>query len=255
MVRVPKTLGVLACPITALDRLFLDVALSCSPMAKLRSRRSRKRAWFVIPTRSGLAAPMPQCAALSGDMKRYVIAFLLFLVLMIAYWASPFVSLHRLAAGLAARNDTAIADKVAFARLRNSLSNQILTAYLRLTGRINSIVGFIGPDLVGLAIAQLLTPENMAQLLEGGTISTEIGPVSFDFGELPVGNLDAIWRGWLGTEYWMDEFSISVPVSAPESEQFHLRMRLTQWRWRVVGIDLPEQLLLQIAQKLADKYP
>jgi DUF2939 family protein len=193
--------------------------------------------------------------SLIGRMKRYVIGFLSFLVLMSAYWAWPFVSLHQLATGLAARDDAVIADKVAFARLRNSLSNQILTAYLRLTGRINTLVGFIGPDLVGLAIAQLLTPENMAQLLEGGTISTDIGPVSFDFGELPVANLDAIWRGWLGTEYWMDDFSIAVPVSAPESEQFHLRMRLSQWRWRVVGIDLPEKLLNQIAQELADKYP
>jgi hypothetical protein len=193
--------------------------------------------------------------SLIGRMKRYVIGFLSFLVLMSAYWAWPFVSLHQLATGLAARDDAVIADKVAFARLRNSLSNQILTAYLRLTGRINTLVGFIGPDLVGLAIAQLLTPENMAQLLEGGTISTDIGPVSFDFGELPVTNLDAIWRGWLGTEYWMDDFSIAVPVSAPESEQFHLRMRLSQWRWRVVGIDLPEKLLNQIAQELADKYP
>jgi hypothetical protein len=193
--------------------------------------------------------------SLIGRMKRYVIAFLSFIVLMVAYWAWPFVSLHRLAAGLAARDEAVIADEVAFARLRNSLSNQILNAYLRLTGRVNTLVGFIGPDLVGLAIAQLLTPENMAQLLEGGTISTEIGPLSFDFGELPVANLDSIWRGWLGTEYWLDDFSIAVPVSAPESEQFHLRMRLTQWRWRVVGIDLPEKLLNQIAQELADKYP
>jgi hypothetical protein len=53
----------------------------------------------------------------------------------------------------------------------------------------------------------------------------------------------------------MDDFSIAVPVSAPESEQFRLRMRLSQWRWRVVGIDLPEKLLIQIAQELADKYP
>jgi hypothetical protein len=193
--------------------------------------------------------------SLIGRMKRYVIGFLSFLVLMSVYWAWPFVSLHQLATGLAARDDAVIADKVAFARLRNSLSNQILTAYLRLTGRINTLVGFIGPDLVGLAIAQLLTPENMAELLEGGTISTEIGPVSFDLGQLPVANLDAIWRGWLGTEYWMDDFSIAVPVSAPESEQFRLRMRLSQWRWRVVGIDLPEKLLIQIAQELADKYP
>jgi DUF2939 family protein len=194
--------------------------------------------------------------SLIGRMKRYVIAFLSFIVLMVAYWAWPFVSLHQLAAGLAARDDAVIADKVVFARLRNSLSKQIVTAYLRLTGRINTIVGFaIGPDLIELAISQLLTPENMAQLLEGGTISTEIGPISFDIGELPATNLDSIWRGWLGTEYWLDDFSIGVPVSAPESEQFRLRMRLTQWRWRVVGIDLPEKLLIQIAQELAEKYP
>jgi len=192
---------------------------------------------------------------LIGRMKRYVIILLSFIVLLIAYWAWPFASLHQLAVGLAVHDDAVIADKVAFSRLRISLSRQILDAYLRLTGRVNSLVVALGPDLVGLAIAQLLTPENIALLLEGGTISSDIGPVSFDFGELPVGTLDSIWRGWLGTEYWLDDFSISVPVTVPESEQFRLRMRLTQWRWRVVGIELPQKLLNQIAQELADKYP
>jgi hypothetical protein len=187
-------------------------------------------------------------------MKRYIIA-VLFVVLLVSYWAWPFLGLQRLAASLEARDEAAIADEVDFFRLRSSLVSQIVAAYSRIVGQKSTIFALAGPNLVEIALLQILTPKSLAELLEGGTISTEIGPVSLDFGALPSISFDSLWRGWLGTEYWMDIFSIGLPVSVPTSEQFRLQMQLKAWQWKVVGIDLPEKLLTPIAQELAKKYP
>jgi len=188
-------------------------------------------------------------------MKHYVTAFMLFVVLLAAYGAWPFVSLQKLAASLEARDEAAMVDEVDFSRLRNSLISQIIATYLRITGRKSTIFALAGSNLLELALLQVLTPKNLAELLEGGTISTEIGPVSLNFGELPTMSLGSIWSGWRSTEYWMDDFSIGLPVSAKVPEQFRLQMRLKQWRWKVIGIDLAEKLLIPIAQELAKKYP
>jgi hypothetical protein len=186
-------------------------------------------------------------------MRRYIIGFLVFFVLLAAYWAWPFASLERLATSLTAGDRAAMADEIDFNRLRSSLSSQIVAAYVRLIGAKPGL--FSGPDLLGLALFNILTPENLTNLLEGQVVSTDIGPVSLDFGDLPTANFGSLWSGWLGTEYWMDYFSIGVPADRPSSDQYRVQMKLTQWRWKVVGLDLPEKVLLPIAQELAKKYP
>jgi len=189
-------------------------------------------------------------------MKRYIIA-VLFVVLLVSYWVWPFLSLQRLAASLGARDEAAIADEVDFTRLRGSLVSQIVAAYSRIiVGQKSAIFALAGANLVEIALLQILTPQSLADLLQGGTISTELGPVSFDLGVLPSpSSFESLWRGWLGTEYWMDIFSIGLPVSVLKSERFRLQMQLKSWEWKVVGIDLPEKLLTPIAQELAKKYP
>jgi hypothetical protein len=187
-------------------------------------------------------------------MKRYVIAVLL-VVLLLAYWAWPFVSLSRLAGSLEARNEAAIAEEVDFFRLRSSLASQITAAYASIVGQKNGVFALAGANLIEIALLQILTPQSLAELLEGGTISTDIGPLSLDFGTLPGTWFDSIWRGWLGTEYWMDDFSIGLPVSAPKSEQSRLQMQLKAWQWKVVGLEVPQKMLMPIAQELAKKYP
>jgi len=103
-------------------------------------------------------------------------------------------------------------------------------------------------------VSQIINPENLAQLLRGGTVSSELGPVSFRFGNLP-STLNLAWDAWLGSEYWFNRFSIWLPPGASQADQFRLRMQLLRWRWKITGIDLPEKLRDQIAGELAKKNP
>ena len=68
-------------------------------------------------------------------MKRFIPIVLVLLGLLIAYWAWPFLELRALAAALRAGNVTAINKEVDYTRLRQSFTEQIIGAYLRITGR------------------------------------------------------------------------------------------------------------------------
>jgi hypothetical protein len=149
---------------------------------------------------------------------------------------------------------------VDYARLRRSFTEQIIGAYLRVTGRASKL-GALGPLATALGasivepwVSQIVNPENLAELLRGGTVSSELGPVSFKFGDLP-SSLNIAWSAWLSSEYGVGRFSIWLPPGITESNQFRLRMQLLQWRWKITGIDLPEKLRDQIARELANKYP
>ena len=77
-------------------------------------------------------------------MKRSVPAFLLLLVLLIGYWAWPFFELRALAAALQVGDVRAINEEVDYTRLRHSFTEQIIGAYLRVTGRASQL-GALGP--------------------------------------------------------------------------------------------------------------
>jgi hypothetical protein len=195
-------------------------------------------------------------------MKRSWLVFFLFVVLLVAYWAWPFFGLRSLAADLQSRDAAALNEQVDFVRLRRSLTEQIVGAYLRVTGRANKL-GAFGTALVSAAggniadswVAEIINPENLIELLEGRSVPTEIGATSFNVGELPSLSFKTALRAWLNTEYWLNRFSIGLPVDAPAAEQFRLRLQLLDWRWKLTGIEIPHKVSDQLAQELAKKYP
>jgi hypothetical protein len=190
-------------------------------------------------------------------MKRLIPTILVLLALLVGYWAWPFFELRALAAAVQAGDVTAINEEVDYPRLRRSFTEQIIGAYLRITGRFGALgplATAVGASIVDPWVSQIVTPENLAQLLRGGTVSSELGPVSFRFGNLP-STLNIAWNAWLSSEYWFNRFSIWLPPGASQADQFRLRMQLLQWHWKVTGIDLPGKLRDQIAGELAKKNP
>ena len=194
-------------------------------------------------------------------MKRFTLAVLVFTVLLVGYWAWPFVGLRTLAAALQAHNAAALSEQVDFPRLRRSLAQQIIFAYLRVTGResklgaLAPIASNVGASIVDPLVSQIINPENLIELLRGGTIESELGATSFNIGIFPHFSLSDAWDVWLGSEYGLGRVSIGLPANADAVEQFRLRMQLLQWRWKITGLDLPQNLRDQLARELAKKYP
>lgn len=194
-------------------------------------------------------------------MKAFGLACLLLVALLLAYWAWPFFGLRALAADLQARDAAALSEKVDFVELRRSLTEQIIAAYLRVTGRANKLGALaglataVGRSITDPLVAQFVNPDNLVKLLEGEAVPTDVGKVSFTIGQLPGASFGTVWQAWLGTKYGIGRFSLWVPVTAVPADQFRLRMELKHWRWKLTGIDLPAKLREQIAQELAKKFP
>ena len=104
-------------------------------------------------------------------------------------------------------------------------------------------------------LPRLSLQRKIAELLRGGTVSSELGPLSFNIGEIPKFSLSTAWTAWLASEYGLGHFRIGLPADVEPAEQFRLRMQLLQWRWKLTGIDLPDRLRNQVARELAKKYP
>ena len=194
-------------------------------------------------------------------MKRFILAFLLLAVLLLGYWAWPFIGLRALMADLEARNAAALTKEVDFGRVGGHLAGQIIATYLHITGRdkklgpLGVLAPAIGASIVDPWIAQIVNPETLVELLRGGIVSSELGPVTFNIGEIPKFSLGSAWTAWLGSEYGLGRFVIALPAEAEPAEQFRLRMQLLGWHWKLTGIDLPEKLRTQVARELAKKYP
>jgi hypothetical protein len=195
-------------------------------------------------------------------MKRLWLVILLFVVLLVAYWAWPFFGLRSLVVAIQSRDTAALTEQVDFMRLRRSFTEQIIGAYLRITGRANKL-GAFGSALASAAggtiadpwVAQIINPENLIELLGGRSVSTELGPASLNVGALPSFSLRTALSAWLNTEYWLGRFSIGLPIDAQAAEQFRRRLQLVGWRWKLTGVEMPKKVSDQLAQELAKKYP
>ena len=55
--------------------------------------------------------------------------------------------------------------------------------------------------------------------------------------------------GWI-LDYRGRNFFVYLPPKKSREEQFRVNLRLTGWHWRMVGLDLPEDLKEHLAKEL-----
>ncbi len=147
-------------------------------------------------------------------MKKLILASLLFIVILVGYWAWPFVGLGTLAGALQARNAAALSEQVDFEYLRRHLTAQIIATYLRITGRENRLCPLralapgIGASIIDPWVSQIVNVENLVELLGGGTILSELGAISLNTRELPNFSLRNAWDAWFNSEYGLGRFRL-----------------------------------------------
>jgi hypothetical protein len=52
----------------------------------------------------------------------------------------------------------------------------------------------------------------------------------------------SLWRLWLNSDYRGRSFYVYLPPKKSRPEQFRVHLRIIRWLWRIVGLDLPEDL-------------
>ena len=174
------------------------------------------------------------------------------IALSISFLVSPFVGMSHLRTAIDARNAAELSERVDFRRVGNSLSEQIVGTYLKISGRSQQL-GVLGTSLAaGVArslaeplLADIANPEGMLKFLTGSGVSVlPNGLASFSLGTATA------WQLFLATEYGFGNAYVTLPLNTDTADQFRVRLQILQWNWKVTAIDLPERVRIELAKEL-----
>src|SRR5918993_54741 len=192
---------------------------------------------------------MRRLRALRGAMRWTLRFAILFFLAWAIFMVSPFVALYSLARAVQARDLAAIEERVNFRAVRLSLSKQLVSEYLRASGRGAQLEGMnrslatsAGATLADPLVAKIASPEPLLGWLDGRPPE----PLARN----PAARAD-LQGSWSGANAALRSFVFSetrgfrtvlvpVPGDRPTAEQFRLQVRLVGTTWRLIGVELPK---------------
>ncbi|HEV7636182.1 MAG TPA: DUF2939 domain-containing protein [Bradyrhizobium sp.] len=189
-------------------------------------------------------------------MRWFVGALVALLVLIGVYAGSAVMSLNGLVEAARAGDGAQILARTDQPRLRHSLVDQIVTAYLIQTGQNRPIkpwermvANTYGASIADAMVSKMLTPENLANILSKGTLA--IGP-GMEASMLPLGELDTsklLGILWRFSPVKPVEFSVRLGDSDSSGA---ISLHFEGDAWRLSGVQLPAPALKALAQSLPD---
>jgi Protein of unknown function (DUF2939) len=168
------------------------------------------------------------------------------------YLASPMIALHQIASAVETRDAAALTDRIDFPALKRSLTKQIVEEYFVLSGTKRPLKALAAGFAVSVAdpiVARLMTVRALLGLLGKGDAG-ENAKVPVERAPFTSGALNDLWHVWLDSDYRGTRFYVYLPPKKSRDEQFRVNLRLTGWHWRMVGLDLPEDLKEHLAKEL-----
>jgi hypothetical protein len=177
-------------------------------------------------------------------------------VLAGVYAGSAVVSLNALVEAARAGNGAEILARTDQPRLRHSLVDQIVTAYLIQTGQDRPIkpwermvANTYGASIADALVSKMLTPENLTGILSKGTLAIVPGRDANmpSLGELDTSKLSEILRRISPVK--PVEFSIRLGDSESSGA---ISLHFEGDAWKLSGMQLPAPALKALAQSLSD---
>ena len=178
-------------------------------------------------------------------------------VLLLAYAIWPVAGFFRIASAIEARDAPALAKLVDFRALRKNLTKQVVAAYMELTGKEQKL-GLLGKTFaVGVGtsyaepiVAQLLNEQTLIDILTKGKAGDGSIKVPAEFAPFSANAMKSGWQTWWASEYGLGDYYVYLPPDKPLDERFTVKLSLTDFQWKLAGIDLPEPMRLKLAQEL-----
>ncbi len=186
-------------------------------------------------------------------MRKTLVTIVILAALFVAWSAWPLFALYDIARAVQAGDAARIEQRVDFPSLRRSLSDQIIAAYVRVTGMKveRGIVGAFGGSVADAMVGKLVTPEALAGLLREGWPKGVLAERPPDVAVPDFTELGNIARLYAASDYGIGEFRIALPLDAPPERRFRLQLALKNWTWRLAALDLPPALSERLARELA----
>jgi hypothetical protein len=173
-------------------------------------------------------------------------------ILLVIYFASPLIALHSIQSAVETKDAVAITERIDFPSLKRSLTNQIVEEYLKLTGKRLPLYAMgkrLAVSVADPVVARLMTVRAMLDLLGKGDAG-ETAKVPLERAPFTSNAFESLWRLWLNCDYRGRSFYVYLPTKKSRAEQFRAKLRLVRWRWRIMGLDLPEDLKEYLAKEL-----
>jgi hypothetical protein len=179
-------------------------------------------------------------------LRKTIATIFILCVVSIGYTAWPLYDLLVLVRAMETRDIETVTRHVYFDAVRMSLTNQLVAAYVRRTGiQISPLAQSMAATALGITdpvVKKLISPEALSELLAGGwpiTVVPDPPPGTIGITRNTMGT---IWQIFGNSEYGLGRFEVAAPAALPQQQRFRLAFRLLQWRWRLVGLTLPETI-------------
>lgn len=189
-------------------------------------------------------------------LRSYTFWIVAFVILVLAYMASPFIAAAHLADAVRNRNAAAILSRVEKGSLARTLTRQVLRAYLVIHGKEQAASPFAQQIAAGLAanalypvLHQMTTPEALSELLERGWPgeSGQPKPVA----KLGIESVSDAFRQLDRASFTgLTHFRMNVDVDGNPQRRLGWRFRLSGLRWKLYAIDLSPEILQEIVRRL-----
>jgi len=187
-------------------------------------------------------------------VHKTVVAVILIALAWLAYLAWPIVTLGAMARAVETGDVAGVMRHVDLPAVRQSITDQVVDAYLKLTGKTASPLirgALIGAGSVAdPVVGRIVAPEAFTDFLRNGwptVVLPDRPPGTVGLSSATLGNA---WDVFAATEYGIRRFEIELPPSLPRERRFALEFRIIQWRWQLVGVRLPEHLRVRLAEAL-----
>ena len=187
-------------------------------------------------------------------MRKTIATLVVLGLILIGYTAWPLYDLFVLVRAIETRDVGTVTRHVYFDRVRISLTDQIVAAYVRRTGiQMSPLARSMAAAALSIAdpvVKKLISPEALSELLAvGWPVAVVPDPPPGTIG-ITRSTMGTIWQVFANSEYGLGRFEVAAPAALPPQQRFGLTFRLLQWRWRLVAVTLPEN----IQNLLADEF-
>ena len=186
-------------------------------------------------------------------MRKAAAAIVILIALWLGWSAWPFLGVYELARAAQSGDVTRIEQRVDFAALGRSLSEQIVQTYARLAGmpvQRGSLVAGLASAVANPIVARLVTRAALADLLQNGWPKTVLGDPPPNLQRPNWNALGNAWQLYANSEYGLGEFRIKLPVDGPRERQFRIHLGLRGLSWKLIGLDLPRDVQERLAREL-----
>jgi hypothetical protein len=188
-------------------------------------------------------------------MRWLLRTLLILIILLAAYVGTAVASLKNLIADTRRGDVAAIMTRVDLPRLRNSLAGQIVRAHfqrIEQTRPVKTIERLAAPTVVDVLLANLLTPESIAKVLQSGALPAPGGAASpiIVMPSLRGAGLESTLR--LVTRL-RPKSSVQLQVFLDDGAEAAIRLHFEGTHWKLSGIDLPATALQALVERLTPK--